>query len=199
MGVAQIRRNGFTLIELLITVVLAAIVLTLGVPSFRSLVQDNRMTTHLNTLTADLALARSEAIKRGARVTVCRRDVNGDGNDDIAADGDQCAATAGGSVSWDSGWIAFLDVNANARLDNDADGDADDEIVLRVGAGTPTGATLTFGRDRLRYDPRGFATGFNGTFIRCDQRGDANGDARGRVLSNTGRLRAVVPAAGSCP
>jgi len=193
MEKARIQRNGFTLIELMIALGLAAIVLTLGVPSFRAMTQENRMVTQLNDLTADLSLARSEAIKRGASVTVCRRDVNDDGADDVAANGDQCAATAAGTVPWNSGWIAFLDVNRNSRLDNDADEDSDDEIVLRVGSPVTDGSTLVFARDRIRFDPRGFATGFAGTFIYCDSRGD--GDARGRVLSNTGRLRAVDPAA----
>lgn len=184
MEKARIGQNGFTLIELMITIVLAAVVLTLGVPSYRALSLENRMVSELNELTADLALARSEAIKRGASVTVCRRDVNGDGTDDVMNNGDQCAATAGPDVPWDSGWIVFTDTNQNSRLDT-----ADADTVLRVRGDLSDSSSLEFGRDRIRYDARGFSAGFNGTFTFCDSRG--NGDARGRILSNTGRLRAL--------
>ncbi len=149
---------------------LAAIVLTLGVPGFRTLVQDNRMTAHLNTLSGDLAFARSEAIKRGADVTVCSAN----------AGIDQCS----GSDDWSSGWIAFLDVNDNSTVDNDED-------VLRVGNAAATGSDLTYGGNLIRYSSRGFATGFNGTFLFCDGRGVSH--ARLRVLANSGRLRAADP------
>lgn len=183
MEKAHIGRNGFTLIELMIALVLATIVLTLAVPSFRTMVQENRMVGQLNELTADMALARSEAVKAGTSVTVCRRDGNGDGTVDIVGNGDQCVTTAGTSVPWTSGWIAFTDVNRNSQLDTATD------TILRIRDQIDTGSTLIFGRDRVRYDARGFAAGSNGTFIYCDSRGDAN--ARGRILSNTGRLRAV--------
>ena len=58
------HNQGFTLIELLTTVALIAIILALGVPAFTQLTQNNRMTSHMNTLTAALQLARSEAVTR---------------------------------------------------------------------------------------------------------------------------------------
>lgn len=60
--------KGFTLIELLITLVIAAILVTIAVPNFSGLIQNNRFATHTNRLIADLNFARSEAIKRGAPV-----------------------------------------------------------------------------------------------------------------------------------
>ena len=62
---------GFTLIELMIGLAVAALVLTIGVPSFRNIILDNRLTmTEVNTFVADLNLARSEATARNTFVTV---------------------------------------------------------------------------------------------------------------------------------
>jgi type IV fimbrial biogenesis protein FimT len=63
--------RGVTLTELLIAVSVAAILLALAVPSFQQMIISNRITAETNSLVADLALARSEAIRRGASVTVC--------------------------------------------------------------------------------------------------------------------------------
>ncbi|MGB5065269.1 MAG: GspH/FimT family pseudopilin, partial [Candidatus Competibacter sp.] len=66
------RKSGFTLIELMITVALAAIVLTLGVPAFQETIRNNRLATTVNDFISSLNLTRSEAIKRGTRVTLCK-------------------------------------------------------------------------------------------------------------------------------
>ena len=60
----------FTLIELLVTLVVAAIVLTLGVPSFQSFIANQRARTAAQALFVDLTLARSEAVKRNNNVVV---------------------------------------------------------------------------------------------------------------------------------
>ena len=53
------EKNGFTLIELMITLAVAAIVLTVGIPSFQDFVYNNRLTTQANRFVTDMALARS--------------------------------------------------------------------------------------------------------------------------------------------
>lgn len=64
------HKNGFTLIELLVTLAVLAIVLTFAVPSFQQLINNNRLTTEVNTLVSALQLARSEAVNRGTEVRV---------------------------------------------------------------------------------------------------------------------------------
>jgi len=86
----------------MITMALMSIVLSLGVPELHGLIADSRMVTGVNDLVRDANAARSEAVKRGGRVTLCTS------ND---------AATCGALGDWASGWIAFVDTNGNATMD----------------------------------------------------------------------------------
>ncbi|MBS1169427.1 MAG: prepilin-type N-terminal cleavage/methylation protein [Burkholderiaceae bacterium] len=66
--------RGFTAIELMITVVIAAVLLSIGIPSFRSLIDNQRITTAVNDLYAAILLARAEAVQRGGRVDLAPLD-----------------------------------------------------------------------------------------------------------------------------
>ena len=84
------KSAGFTLYELMVTLAVAAIIISFGVPSFQSLVQDNRAVTHTNDLVTALNYARSEATRRGAPIDVC-----------ASTDGAACS----GANDWTVGWI----------------------------------------------------------------------------------------------
>lgn len=64
--------RGFTLIELMITIVILAILISLAVPSFNSVIQGNRTLTLTDELSTAIQLARSEALKRRKNVIICR-------------------------------------------------------------------------------------------------------------------------------
>lgn len=81
---------GFTLIELMVTLAVAAILITLAVPSFMDATLGAKLSAHANSLVASAQLARSEAIKRNAPVTMC-----------VSTNGTTCA----GSGGWENGWI----------------------------------------------------------------------------------------------
>lgn len=59
---------GFTLIELMFVVFLLSILSFLAIPSFQSLIAQNRLTSTTNQLLGSLQLARSEAVKRAKDV-----------------------------------------------------------------------------------------------------------------------------------
>ncbi len=79
------HQHGFTILELMMTVAVGAILVTVGVPSFVNTIRASEMTSATNTMVGALYAGRSEAVKRRARVTVCR--ATGSAGVDPACDG----------------------------------------------------------------------------------------------------------------
>lgn len=67
---AQPLQQGFTLIELMIVVVLLAIGLAIGVPSFTSFIRNNNVVASANEFATALSLARMTAIKEGSGAVI---------------------------------------------------------------------------------------------------------------------------------
>jgi type IV fimbrial biogenesis protein FimT len=65
------RTFGFTLVELMVTIAVFAVLVSVAVPSFRFIIENNRVTTAANELTTAFSYARSEAVRRGLPVSVC--------------------------------------------------------------------------------------------------------------------------------
>ena len=64
------RLRGFTLIELMVVVAIVAILAGFAVPSFRTMIAQNRMATQTNEFVTMINLAKNEAIRRAAPVRV---------------------------------------------------------------------------------------------------------------------------------
>ncbi len=175
------KNDGFTLIELLITLAIAGVLLTVATPSFTRMIQNNRQVTQINSLVGTFNLARSEAVKRGVNVVVCR-----------SADRATCASSGG----WEQGWLIFVDANGDNAVDT---GNPTDEPVLRIWNALDGGNTLTPNNNftnRVVYQANGFSTTF-GTFVLCDDR-DKDGDVvdgddftngHAVMINRTGRAR----------
>jgi len=142
-------------------------IVTSGVPVMQNLVFDQRLVAHANQIFGDLQLARSEAIKRGAQVTLCK-----------SCDGTSCSAVS----DWREGWLVFVDSDGDESIDAG-------ETILRVGQALSDGVSLRYGASYryVYFKPDGTAWP-NATFAFCDARGAENG--RGVIVWRTGRVRA---------
>jgi type IV fimbrial biogenesis protein FimT len=94
--------RGFTLIELMVVLTIAAILLGLAVPSFTRLIQSTTISSNVNTFLADVRFARSESIRLGGGVVMCR-------SSSPEAANANCGT--GSSAGWESGWIIFQDLD----------------------------------------------------------------------------------------
>jgi type IV fimbrial biogenesis protein FimT len=141
--------RGFTLIELLVTISIAVILLTIAVPSFNEFLVRNRVSGVTNELMTALNLARSEAVRRGQPVSVCK-----------SSNGTTCAT----SGEWDSGWIVFV------NEDNDSPAVVDTgEAILQVRQNLPQGVTVRPNNNFTNYitfSRTGLANNL-GTFAIC--------------------------------
>jgi type IV fimbrial biogenesis protein FimT len=87
---AHRRPAGFTLVELMVVLTVMAILLLIAVPSFDGIRLSSRLSAYATELLAGSQLARTEAIKRNAPVTMC-----------VSSNGTSCS----GSGGWELGWI----------------------------------------------------------------------------------------------
>jgi type IV fimbrial biogenesis protein FimT len=138
------NQRGFTLIELLVVLAIAAILVMLSAPSFSRLIKSNSMASGVNTFMSDLRFARSEAIRLGGGVVMCRSDAP-------EAASPACGAGAGpGNRGWVSGWIVYHDLNTNGTVDAN-------EPILRVQAAIKTVDSIDSGgaSPKFRFAPTG--------------------------------------------
>ncbi len=151
------EQQGFTLFELIITLAIAAVIVGVAAPSFSTMIQDNRLSAQSLDFVAALNLARSEAIKRRVRVTLC-----------MSTNGQDCT-NAG---NWGQGWIVFVDNNGNRIRENGAP----DDIILRIHGALAGNNRLTGNvsiANAITYLPSGDTAGpGNGTLALCDSRND---------------------------
>lgn len=165
------RVRGFTLIELMVSIGILAILIAVAIPSFTSIMVNYRLTSIANTFVANAQLARSEAIKRNGRVTMCK-----------SADGATCVLTGG----WEQGWILFQDVDNNAVR-----GSAED--IIHTESALPANYLTTAGDNYISFTASGgselISGAFQATTVTLCSRVEPIGPARQMVLNSVGRLR----------
>jgi type IV fimbrial biogenesis protein FimT len=164
------KQRGFTMTELLTALTIAGISLSVAVPSFTAVVNNNRRATGINQFVSTMHIARSEAITRHARVRICP-----------SSNGTSCQA-----VSWNKGWLAFVDLN------NDQTIDAGEQVLVDVGELSKIDISTTEFPGFLIYRPSGrimvATTAANsGELTFCDPRGASH--ARVIIIDSSGYPR----------
>jgi type IV fimbrial biogenesis protein FimT len=134
-------QSGFTLTEVMVVVAIVAILLSIGLPSYRYITNSYRMSAEMNSLLGDLMYARAEAIKEGTPVAIC-----------VSSDGLTCS----GATTWQNGWIVFPDPNGGGSADVPAS-------ILHVQAAfagaTPDAFVLSNPISSIIFNREGFAVG----------------------------------------
>lgn len=159
------------MVELLVTLAMAWLLGAMALPSFRDWIAAYQLTNHARDLAETMTRARTEAVRRGHRVNLCK-----------SADGNRCAADG----RWDTGFVVFGDVNGDGQRDAD-------EPVLGIGGPPPPGVTVRANRplaEYVSYTGIGHARMLNGalqmgTFTVCR----SGHRALDVVLAGSGRVR----------
>lgn len=151
------KENGFTLLELMVVLAVSAVVLSLGVPGFRAIVQDSRMVADTNQFVSSISLARSSAVRHQRNATIC-----------TSSDYAQPTPTCSGSTDWTNGWVVYVD--------KDRDGTIDADEVVSVQAPLDDGVTMTAAAaNRFTYNAQGFGQSAGDSLLRCDGRSGETG------------------------
>lgn len=96
---AQFSSKGYTLAEALVVLLVILILLSVGVPAMGKIIRRYQLSTAVSDFYAALQLARSEAIRRGARIDL---------------------VPAENGRDWTRGWLVMQDKNGN-RIADEAD------------------------------------------------------------------------------
>jgi type IV fimbrial biogenesis protein FimT len=125
---------GFTLIEFAIVLAIVAILLRVAAPGMGRGVAARALAAQAAEFMSALRFARSEALKRGAVVTLCATDVS--------AATSQCRPAR--AADWGDGWLVFVDAGSRGHVD------AGDQLLrvqqplLRTGGVAGTRASISF-------------------------------------------------------
>lgn len=201
---SKTKQTGLTLIELMVTLavigVLASAVIAMG-PLF----QTNQMSVYTQDLINTLNLAKSEAVTRNSRVTVCRRIASPKTGNAEALKALECDTKA---TNWNNGWIVFVDVKNDGKTIVKLDPPADPYANIIHVQGPLRGSFSLSANNKIAenvsFTPAGFprkigagaGAGFiqNGTFLVCGPRGYEH--SRKVVISGSGRFDLRAPSDG---
>jgi type IV fimbrial biogenesis protein FimT len=136
------RGRGYSLIELMVGIGVTAILLAVAVPGFTNAIRNNRVRSASNTLVANLAYARAEAVTRGTIVAICP-----------SVDGASCVAAG---QAYETGWLIYSYEPGYAVSDKDYDNSPSAHNVLLRHVASQPGVSIRAGAGgSIRYGSQG--------------------------------------------
>lgn len=164
----QKNQSGFTLSELMIALAIGTILISIALPAFSTMLEENRVVNIVFKLMRHLNYARSTAITQGKEINICK-----------SRDGETCET----DMEWEDGWIVFEDTSANHKHEPDEPlllkhQDRKNKLTIDYNGG--------FGYDDyVVYKPIGI-TSYNGTFTICSNNNEIQPRA---IIIYKGRAR----------
>jgi type IV fimbrial biogenesis protein FimT len=158
------RQSGLTIVELMITVAIAAVLLGIALPAFNGFIEQQTLTTQVNSFLLSVQYSRSEATRQGTNVSMISLDASDDANE------------------WGPGWCVAVGTPANCPAAGAV------TSLRRFDATAPntlTGEGALNTVDRLTFNARGLLVGAaGGTLELC---GSTGSSGRRISLAATGR------------
>jgi Tfp pilus assembly protein FimT len=134
--------RGFTLLELIIVLIISMLLVTIGIPGFQTMIQNNRLSSVAASIQNHLLFARSQSVSLINYVTVCPLEAN------------KCTS------NWINGLDVFIDSNQSKTYDTG-------EVLLKSGGRFNANDTLYFPTSAVTYTPDGQITGNSAEFHYC--------------------------------
>jgi type IV fimbrial biogenesis protein FimT len=183
MAVRNRHATGYTFIELMAVLAIASALLVIAIPTFRTQVQNSRMSAAATDLLSTFMSAKSEAVGRNYPVKVC---IGNTTADDCVQNG-----------QWEDGWLTFVDLNDNGALDAGEDILQIHEPLHEDTTARASGSLA----DSVTYRPNGL-TNLTGTesLVICDARrfGESTRVLTVSILGKVSSLKAEESGVTSC-
>ncbi len=150
---------------------LVAIAATLALPNLKNLIYNGYRKDQVNAMYASLRFARAQAVGLRTDITICKSNTGSSCNN---------------ALSWEDGWILFEDAGVTPGVV-----DTGERVLRYFQKLKGTQVTLKGDAnivDRVTFSSYGFANGFDGSFVWCDDRGFGV-DSRVLIVSTQGTVR----------
>jgi len=162
------RTRAFTLVELVVAISIVAILVAFTVPPLLTSLQNSAANALGNSLVLSLNLARSEAVKRAATVSLC-------------AAADATLSSCATNDAWTYGWLVFADVTGDGLYT------AGNDTLLKTDT-IPSGSTLSGAFNSITFTSGGFVNNATALVFTATASGCVNNNALTITVRNPGEI-----------
>ena len=165
---------GFSLLELISSIAIIGTLTSIAIPSFNNYIERSKIKSTNIQLHRVLSLARQNAISTGKDTYIC----------ELISE-NQCNNHRPFRANWSNGWLAYTDINGNAKLD-------DQDDIIQTHKNTKNVGVVFNQRGRLRFKSNGSAR--SAGFYLCTKESSRHilllysGRTRTKTLTDTDRI-----------